>query len=52
MEYEEDKERKDTREKVMVPVPRHTPANKEEEGIPEEPAETKVWTPPRRWHIY
>ena len=52
MEYEEDTKRKDAKEKVMVPVPRHKYTNEVEEGIPEEPDETKVWTTPRRWHIY
>ena len=52
MEYEEDKAIEETREKVMVPVRRHESANEEEEEITEEPVEPKVWTPPRRWHIY
>jgi hypothetical protein len=52
MEFEEDAVGKETREKVMVPVQRPKPTNEEEEAIPAELVEPKVWTTPRRWYIY
>jgi hypothetical protein len=51
MEYQEDIEGEETREKVKVPAQRHRPSY-EEEGIPGEPVEPKVWVKPRRWYIY
>ena len=52
MEYEEEMEGKETKEKVMVPAQRRESTNEEEEGKLEELVEPKVWTIPRRWHIY
>jgi hypothetical protein len=53
MEYEEDVAGKEgIREKVLVPVQRHQPANEEEAAIPGEPVEPKIWTTPRRWYVY
>ena len=52
MEYEEDMEWKEIKEKVMVPAQRRESNKEEEEETLEELVEPKVWTIPRRWHIH
>ena len=55
MEHEEhggreEKEDRENREKVLVPV-RRCETIREEEEVLEGPTD-KVWTIPRRWHVY
>jgi len=42
------------REKVLVPVRRCEPTQKEEilEELPDETTEGKIWETPRRWRVY
>lgn len=47
-------ERKEDKEKVLVPVRRRGPAQEEElqQELPKEPDEVKVPRMPRRWYVY